>query len=123
MVSRPFGAEGRSSTVETSRDAALVDAWATRRGAPTADQEVVTVPRARRQHAVLASVGVLVLLVAGAAVLFAASSHVEVVAGDEVQAIRMLGGDVSHVLDRLDIEVADADRVDPHPAPGCGTGW
>ncbi|MFO7960956.1 MAG: ubiquitin-like domain-containing protein [Nitriliruptoraceae bacterium] len=92
-----------------------MDAQATRRGVPTADEEVVTVPRARRHHAVLATVGVLALLTAGAAVLFAASSHVEVVVDDEVLATRTLGGDVGAVLDRLEVAVADADRVEPPP--------
>jgi resuscitation-promoting factor RpfB len=124
MVVWPFDADGLTRTLEVSRAAALVDAQATRRGASTAKKGVVSVIRGRPQalrptatrarlQALLAAVGVLTLLAVGAGVLFAVSSHVEVVVDDEVLATRTLGGDVGHVLDRLDVEVAAADRVEP----------
>jgi resuscitation-promoting factor RpfB len=112
VVVWPFEAQRLTSTMEVSRAAALVDAQATRRGAPTAREGVANVTRARLQ-ALLASASVLLLLAGGAGVLLAVSSHVEVVVDDEVLAARTLGGDVGHVLDRLDVEMAEADRVEP----------
>lgn len=66
-----------------------------------------------RLHPLLATVSVLVLLAAAAAALFAASSHVEVAVDSRVLSTRTLAGDVGEVLDQLDVEVSEADRVEP----------
>jgi resuscitation-promoting factor RpfB len=67
--------------------------------------------RVRRALALAALV--LLLLGAAAAALYAASSSVEVQVDGEVQTTRTFAADVAGVLDRLDVEVGDADRVEP----------
>lgn len=71
-------------------------------------------PTARR-HSILAAASVLLVLAAGAGVLFAASSSVEVRVDGQVLTTRTLVHDVAGVLDHFDIEVAPADRVEPPP--------
>ncbi len=91
--------------------------WTRRPGAaahPTPGKGVAIVTSAGRSR-LLAALTVLCLAVAGAGVVYAASSYVEVVVEDEVLAIRTLAEDVAAVLDRLDIEVAGPDRVQPPP--------
>lgn len=60
---------------------------------------------------VLAVVGL--VLVGGASVAYASSSPVEVQVDGEVVQARTFGDDVAAVLARLDVEVADGDRVEP----------
>ncbi len=57
----------------------------------------------------------LLLLGGGAAALFVASSSVEVWVDGEVLTTRTFAADVGTVLDRLGVEVGDADRVEPAP--------
>ena len=71
-------------------------------------------PSARR-ISILATTSVLLVLAAGAGVLFMASSSVEVRVDGQVLTTRTLVHDVAGVLDHLDIEVAPADRVEPPP--------
>ena len=71
-------------------------------------------PSARRTS-ILATASVLVVLAAGAGVLFTASSSVEVRVDGQVLTTRTLSQDVAGVLDHFGIEVAPADRVEPPP--------
>ncbi len=63
--------------------------------------------------ALLVMLGVLLVLGGGAAVGLYASSSVQVVADGQVQTVRTFAADVAEVLDRLEIEIGDADQVTP----------
>ncbi len=81
-------------------------------GTPTPDRDGAT--RTRRARRALPLVALVLLLVGAAgAALYVASSAVEVQVDGEVLTTRTFAADVAGVLDRLDVEVGDADRVEP----------
>jgi resuscitation-promoting factor RpfB len=75
-----------------------------------------------RRSVLLSLVLAMVVLASGAAGAFAVSSAVEVAADGEVHSIRTFAGDVATVLDRLDIEVGEADLVEPPPGTAVENG-
>ncbi len=96
----PAPASGRTEP------AAPGGAWTSEAGAAAGGER-----RSRRVLVVL--LGVLVVLGGGVAVGLSLSSSVEVVADGQEQTVRTFAADVGEVLDRLDIEVGEADQVTP----------
>ena len=92
----------------------LADSWSASRppGTPAANR---TGPATTRgpHRALLLAVLALLLLGGGAAALLVASSSVEVQVDGEVLTTRTFATDVATVLDRMGVEVGDADRVEP----------
>lgn len=93
------------------------DVFTSRSTPPTADgYRRVTSRPPRRRRGWFVVLLALLLVGAGAVAVYTASNSVQVTVDGETLLTRTFATDVATVLDRLEIELADADRVEPSPA-------
>ena len=92
------------------------DGWtASRTPGTTATKRTGPATTRRPHRALLLAILALLLLGGGFAALLVASSSIEVQVDGEVLTTRTFAADVATALDRLGVEVGDADQVEPAP--------